>query len=140
MVGALLGSGADPALVRGVAEALASGAVASESLTRDTVGLVLETLGVPSAPASEVQEVLDIQARLPFPMVCAAVVLRVCTPLHLHHPPTHTHTHTLDTLSFVDVRFMAYNKDPDNNTHTLTHARTHAHTCTQTGGEQLQPL
>ena len=106
VVGALLGSGADPALVRGVAEALASGAVASESLTRDTVGLVLETLGVPSAPASEVQEVLDIQARLPFPMVCAAVVLRVCTPLHLHHPP-HTHTHTHSHFGYPFIRGCA---------------------------------
>ena len=41
---------------------------------------------------------------------------------------TSTHTHTQDTLSFVDVRLIAYN--PDNNTHTRarTHTLQHKHT------------
>ena len=37
--------------------------------------------------------------------------------------PRYPHTH--DTLSFVDVRFMAYNKNPDNNTYIPTHPHTH---------------
>jgi hypothetical protein len=31
-----------------------------------------------------------------------------------------------DTLSFVDVRFIAYNKNPDNNNHTVTITASHA--------------
>ena len=33
-----------------------------------------------------------------------------------------------DTLSFVDVRFIAYNKHPDNNTHIPKHTHTHGDT------------